>query len=136
MSDEPATLQAILDRVVQMQAGQDQLRTGLSEVRSELTQVHTEQGQLRDELANLDASLARTRTDIMARIDSMQTELTLHVEARVVDFAAAERAERIAKDTQSQTAALVSSLSEQVNGMWRVVRRLESELRDLRGNPS
>lgn len=124
MSDEPATLQAILDRVVQMQAGQDQLRTGLDDVRSELgqvrselTQVHTAQGQLRDELANLDASLARTRTDIMARIDTMQTELTLHVESRVVDFASAERAERIAKDTQSQTAALVSSLSEQVNGM-------------------
>lgn len=108
MSDEPATLQAIFDRLVQVQtgqehvrtgqeqlhAGQEQLRAGLAEVRSELSQVHTEQGQLRDELADLQASLARTRTEVMARIDTMQTELTLHVESRVVDFAAAERAER------------------------------------------
>lgn len=101
MSDEPAPLQAIFDRLVQVQT-----------------------------------EVAQTRTDIMARMDRAQAELTMHVEARVVDFATAERAERIAQDTQTQTAAFLSSLTEQVNGMWRVVRRLESELRDLRGSAS
>ena len=36
-------------------------------------------------------------------------------------------------DTQRQTSALVTSLSEQVNGMWRAIRRLETEVQELRG---
>lgn len=54
----------------------------------------------------------------------------------MINFATDKRAERIAKGTQSPIAALLSSLSEQVNGMRRVIRRLETELRDLRGSAS
>lgn len=147
MSGEPATLQAIFDRLVQMQGEMGQARAGVGEVRTsilgrverlqtELGQVHVEQGQLRDELAKLDARVTQNHTDVMARLDKMQSELTLHVESRVVDFSTGERAEKIARDTQAHLTALVSSISDQVNGMWRVIHRLQTEVRDLRRGAS
>lgn len=154
MSESTATLQAILDRVVQMQAqmGQVQVQVGqvqaehgesreavlgrIGQVQTELSQVHTEQNQLRHELAQLDARVTQNHTDVMARLDKMQSELTLHVESRVVDFSTGERAEKIAKDTQAHLTALVSSISDQVNGMWRVIHHLQTEVRELRRGAS
>ena len=151
MSESPATLQAIFDRVVQMQTqmgqmqaelGQfretvfdrfarlqaqlermqaqlEQMRTQVEQIRAELGQVHTEQDQLRHELAQLDARVTQNHAEVLGHIERLDRKLDVMAENRIVDFATAERAEKIALDTQRQTSALVTSLSEQVNGMWR-----------------
>ena len=151
MSESPATLQAIFDRVVQMQAEQGQFRESVfdriahlqaqveqmqaqvGQMQAELGQVHTEQDQLRHELAQLDARVTRNHAEVLGHIERLDRKLDVMAENRVVDFATAERAEKIAMDTQRQTSALVTSLSEQVNGMWRAIRRLETEVQELRG---
>ena len=151
MNESPATLQAIFDRVVQMQTqmGQVQAEQGqfreavfdrvahlqaqVGQMRAELSQVHTEQDQLRHELAQLDARVTRNHAEVLGHIERLDRKLDVMAENRIVDFATAERAEKIAMDTQRQTSALVTSLSEQVNGMWRAIRRLETEVQELRG---
>jgi hypothetical protein len=68
---------------------------------------------------------------IMARLDRMQEDLTRRLDAEVVNFGAAEHAERIARGALDE----VRALGEQVNALTRLLRRLEAEVRSLRGQP-
>lgn len=59
----------------------------------------------------------------MARMDRLQDALTSQKEAGIVNFGAAERAERIAKGTSDE----VRTMGEQLNAMVRQIRHLESD---------
>ncbi len=79
--------------------------------------------------ADLVDELGRTRSVLMARMDRLQDALVSQHEADVVNFGAAERAERIAKGAVDEGRIL----GEQFNALVRQVRRLEEEVRILRG---
>lgn len=71
----------------------------------------------------------RLRSDLMARMDRLQDALTAQHDADVVNYGAAERAERIAQSAREE----VRALGEQVGAMVRQIQRLQSEVRQLRG---
>jgi predicted transcriptional regulator len=79
--------------------------------------------------AGLAERLDRTRIELMARMDRLQDALAVQRDEEVVNLGAAERAERIATLTQD----VVRSLSEQMTVMVRQIHRLQSEVRELRG---
>lgn len=110
MSDNTNAL--ILAALDSLRAGQANLEGGLANLRVELT-----------------GRLDRLQADIMARIDRLQDTLTGEQEANVVNFGAAERAERIAKGAQGE----VRAIGDQVNAMIRQIQRLQSEVRQLKG---
>ncbi len=103
----------------------DELRAGLGQVRQEVHQVRdelrAELGQVRDELR---AELAQVRSDVMERIDRLQDRMATHQEADLVNFGAAERAERIATTARAD----VATMGEQINALVRMVRNLSQRL--------
>ena len=83
-------------------------------------------GRFRTDLVE---ELGRTRSALMARMDRLQEAPVSQHEADVVNFGAAERAERITKGAVDEGRIL----GEQFNALVRQVRRLEEEVRTLRG---
>ncbi len=79
--------------------------------------------------ADLVDEFGRTRNALMGRMDRLQETLVIQREADVVNYGAAERAERIAKGASDEGRIL----GEQLNALVRQVRRLEDEVRHLRG---
>ena len=74
MSDnEIATILAVLER---LESGQAQLRSDVSQLRSDVSQLRSDVSQIRESQAQLRAELlselARTRADLMERIDRLQ----------------------------------------------------------------
>lgn len=145
MSDEPmARILTVLER---LEAGQDQLRTeqaqlrtellselgrNRAELRSELVQLRTEQqgeqAQLRAELLS---ELVQLRADLMARVDRVQNTLTSIRDDITVNMGRADHAHRAADNVRDELRAL----SDVVTGVIRQVQRLQSDVRELRGEP-
>ena len=82
--------------------------------------------QLRDDLAG---QLVQLRADVMARIDRLQDALAAQRDADAVNFGAAERAEKIALRAREE----VRAMGGQVNAMVRQIQRLQSKVRQLKG---
>lgn len=89
-------------------------------------------------LDNLRRDLASARSDIMARIDRLQDRLVAEQEGSIVNLAAAERAERIARgtrdDLRKEIAGLVTELGglvEQIGALTRQNRALQSRVNAL-----
>ena len=93
------------------------------------TRMDTQDEVLSRFRTDLVEELGRTRSALMARMDRLQEALVVQHEAEVVNFGAAERAERIAKGAIDEGRIL----GEQFNALVRKVRRLEEEVRTLRG---
>ncbi len=73
---------------------------------------------------------APDRADVMERIDRLQQDaLTAQRDDDVVNFGAAERAEKIALGVREE----VRAMGDQINAMVRQVQRLQSEVRELKG---
>jgi len=88
--------------------------------------------------ARLDALTARPdalRGDLMARMDRLQDALMEQRKADVVNYGAPQQAARIAARTRDETREDVRSLTVQVDAMYRIIQRLQSEVRELRGEP-
>jgi len=86
---------------------------------------------LRAEAANLRAEMATRKNvaDIMARIDRLQEDLTRQRENSVVELGTADMALRKNENTRKD----VETLTEMVLALTRQVRRMDAELRQLRG---
>jgi len=101
------------------------------------TQIHVDlmaRMDVQDEILarfriDLIEELGRTRSALMARMDRLQEALVRQHEDDTVNFGAAERAERIAKGAVDEGRIL----GEQFNALVRQVRRLEEDIRTLRG---
>lgn len=123
MSDDPNS--PILLAIAGLSAKLDQVHTEVGQVREELRaglgQVRQEVGQVRDELR---AELAQVRSDVMERIDRLRDRMATHQEADLVNFGAAERAERIATTARAD----VATMGEQINALVRMVRNLSQRL--------
>ena len=78
------------------------------------------------------AMAAPDRADVMERIDRLQqVALTAQRDDDVVNFGAAERPEKIALGVREE----VRAMGDQVNAMVRQIQRLQTEVRQLRGEP-
>jgi vacuolar-type H+-ATPase subunit I/STV1 len=82
-------------------------------------------------IENLSNGLQRLRVEVMARIDAFQEAVISQREEAILSQGAAERAETIAKSAQGE----VRAIGEQVNSLIRQMRRLQAEIRQLRGEP-
>lgn len=97
-----------------------------------LTAMRADVADVRAELADVRANMA-TRTnvaDIMERIDRLQEALTRQQESSVVEFGTAEMALRKIENTRSD----VQTLTEMVLALTRNFRRMDAEIRQMRGD--
>ena len=83
------------------------------------------------DLTQLRGDLTQLRVDLMARMDRLQDQLALQQDADIVNHGAAERAERIAMGASAE----VRAMGEQVSGMVRQIQRLQTDVRQLKGEP-
>ena len=81
-------------------------------------------------LERLEAGQAQLRVDLMARIDRVQDTLTT-VRDDITVVGRADQAHRAADNVRDELRAL----NEVVTGVIRQVRRLQSDVRELRGEP-
>ena len=81
-------------------------------------------------LSAMRAEMATMRADIRARIDRLQEDLTRQWESNVVELGTAEMALRKNDTTRSD----VQTLTDMVLALTRQVRRVDAELRQLRGD--
>jgi hypothetical protein len=74
-------------------------------------------------------AISELRTDLVGRIDRLQNGLDDLRQGYIVDWANVERTALIARGASDETRAL----SIQVTELTKLARRLEAQLRDLRG---
>jgi phage shock protein A len=108
MSDDP--LATILAAVTE-------LREGLA--RLERNQEKLERGH------------ERLRVDLMARMDRLDNAITAIRDDITVNMARADRAHEVADSTRSE----LRLLGEQVNAMERQIQRLQTDVRQIKGEP-
>jgi methyl-accepting chemotaxis protein len=116
MSDSP-----VLAALVRLEAGQTRLE-------GELTSLKAEQTRLRSDFLS---ELGKTRADIMERVDRLENAVTLIRDDIAVNIGAAEAVERANDNTRAD----VRTLGQQVSVMWKQIKQLQSEMREVRGDP-
>jgi len=120
MSDDPT---------VRILAAIDRVAADVKAQGAELKAQGTELTALRSDLTALRSDVISLRVDVMDRIDRLQDAFNAQREADVVNFGAAERAERIALGTREE----VRVMGEQVNAMVRQIQRLQTDVHHLKG---
>jgi chromosome segregation ATPase len=123
MSDSP-----VLAALVRLEAGQTRLEAGYTRLEGELTSLKAEQTRLRSDFL---AGLGKTRADIMERVDRVENAVTLIRDDIAVNIGAAEAVERANDNTRAD----VRTLGQQVSVMWKQIKQLQSEMREVRGDP-
>jgi hypothetical protein len=91
-----------------------------------IQQVQSTVGQSREEQTLVREELTRMRVDIMERIERLQDDVTNLRDDAFVTFARAERVERATRET-------TNGIGQELSGMHRQIRRLQDEVRILRG---
>jgi predicted nucleic acid-binding Zn-ribbon protein len=91
-----------------------------------IQQVQSTVGQFREEQTLVREELTRMRVDIMERIERLQDDVTNLRDDAFVTFARAERVERATRET-------TNGIGQELSGMHRQIRRLQDEVRILRG---
>jgi methyl-accepting chemotaxis protein len=131
MSDDPtgrilAAIEAVRSDLAQTSAA---LTAEIANLAQTSTALKAEMANLAQMTSALAADLVKTRAALMARMDRLQNELTLRNEDAMVNMGAAERAERIAKAASDE----VRAMGDMVTTMARQIQRLQTEVRQLRG---
>ena len=98
----------------------------IHEIKGSVGGLRQDFGGLRQDFDGLRQEQTRTRVDVMARIGRLQDEVTTLRDEAFVTFARAERVERVTRDT-------TRGFSDELSGMQRQIRRLQEEVRTLRG---
>ncbi len=109
------------------------LQQGQEALRGDVAVIHSELAGIKEHQEWMATDITRFRTDTMDRIDRLQDRVTVGLSAlqddTIVTETANERAERIALAVQAET----RSLAEMITPMTRQIRRLQDEVRALRG---
>lgn len=111
MSENPDPVLAALAR---LEAGQEALA-------DRLDRMQQRQG----------TDLAAHRTDLMARLDRLQDSITAIRDDITVNMGAADNAKEAALSTRRE----LRGLSEMTSAMRRQIERLQTQMRELRGEP-
>lgn len=138
MSDDPmATVLAALSR---LEAGQAKLAT-----RDDLTKLADDVAKLAGDVAKLTGDviklagdvtkltgdMIKLRTDLMARMDRLQDAITAIRDDIAVNLGTADQVRRANDNTRDELRAL----SEVVTTMLRQIQRLQTDVRELKGDP-
>jgi uncharacterized protein (UPF0335 family) len=99
--------QRILDALIRLDEGQTSLR------------------------ADFLAELGNTRSAIMDRVDRLENRVTAIRDDIDVAMGSTDAAQRVNDNTRAD----LRTLGEQVSVMWKQIKRLESQVRDITGNP-
>ena len=116
MSDSP-----VLAALARLEAGQTRLE-------ADITSLKGEQARLRSDFL---AELGKTRADIMERVDRLENAVTLIRDDIAVNMGAVDAVERANDNTRAD----VRTLGEQMSVMWKQIKQLQSEMREVRGDP-
>ena len=119
------------DQVAHVLAALDRLEAGQTQLGAHLDRLEAGQTQLGAHLDRLEAGQVQLRVDIMARIDRVQDTLTAVRDDITVVMGRADQAHRVADNVRDELRAL----NEVVTGVIRQVRNLQSDVRELRGEP-
>jgi chromosome segregation ATPase len=112
----------------QLKAGQTQLEAGQTRFEAELGQLKAEQKSLRSDFL---AELGRTRSDIMERVERLEDAVNKIRDDIAVNMGAAEAVERANENTRAD----LRTLQEQMWIMWKQIKQLQTEMREVRGDP-
>ncbi len=123
MSDSP-----VLAALARLEAGQTRLEAGYTRVEADVSGLKAEQTRLRSDFL---AELGKTRADIMERVDRLENAVTLIRDDIAVNMGAVDAVERANENTRAD----VRTLGEQVSVMWKQIKQLQSEMREVRGDP-
>lgn len=82
-------------------------------------------------LARLEAGQISLRVDLMARMDRLADALTLIRDDIAVNMGAAEAMERANDNTRAD----LRTLGEQVSVMWKQIKRLQTDMREIKRDP-
>jgi chromosome segregation ATPase len=128
----------VLASLARLEGGQTAMLTELTDVQTRLTGVQTGLTGVQTGLTTLEArqtaledSQTSLRVDVMARMDRLENRLTEIRDDISVNMGSTRRAHEAADNTRSE----VRLLGEQVNVMWRQMKRLEQQVRDITGDP-
>ena len=116
MSDDP-----ILVALARLEVGQGDMSARLTQLETGQTKLHTD---FLEELGS-------TRAAIMEKVEGLQDSLMDIRSDIVVNYGASNAALKANDNTREQ----LTLLREQVNAMYQQIKRLESRVRDITGNP-
>lgn len=141
MSDDPilAALARLEAGQAELQAGQTELRTGLADVRTELTDGLAD---LKSGQQNLHAVIRTLRMDFLSelggrtvaiteKIAELKGEVTAIRDDIAVNMGAADAMQKANDNTRE----LVRLLGEQFSIMWKQLKQVQQDIRDLKGSP-
>jgi hypothetical protein len=115
---------ALQERFTTQEAGQMALQERFTTLEAGQTALQYSQTALQDSQTSL-------RVDTMARMDRLENRLTEIRDDISVNMGSSERAHEAAANTRTE----LRSLGVQVNVMWRQMKRLEQQVRDITGDP-
>jgi outer membrane murein-binding lipoprotein Lpp len=139
MSDRP---DQILTAIAELHGDVAQLRGDMTQMRGDMTQLHGDVAQLRGDMMQLHGDVAQLRGDMtqmrgdvaqllgdmMGKLEQIQNDLTGIHEDIGVNMGRAERALATNENTRNE----LRMLGGEVAAMWRQIKRLETEIRELR----
>jgi peptidoglycan hydrolase CwlO-like protein len=132
LRDDQASIRAdqtsLRDDQASIRADQASLRDGQTSIRADQASLRDGQTSLRAEFL---AELGNTRSAIMNRVDRLENRITeIHGDMEVA-MGSTEAAQRVNDNTRAD----LRTLGEQMSVMWKQIKRLESQVRDITGNP-
>ena len=111
-----------------LEDGYTRLEAGQTRLEADITSLKGEQARLRSDFL---AELGKTRADIMERVDRLENAVTLIRDDIAVNMGAVDAVERANDNTRAD----VRTLGEQMSVMWKQIKQLQSEMREVRGDP-
>ena len=127
--DQTGRILAIVER---LEAGQADLAAKQADLAAGQASMGANLADLAAGQASMGADLTRLRVDMMARMDRLQDSLTAIRDDISTNYGTAEAAQRANDNTRTELRAL----SEVVSSLVRQIRRLDSEVRILKGDDS
>ena len=130
MANDDATSQ-ILAALRQVQDGVTKLEAGQAKLEAGQASLEAGQAKLENAQARLEESQTQLRVELMSRMDRLQNTLTGIRDDIGVNMGRADRAHEAADNTRAE----LRTLGEVVTGMGRQIQRLQTAVRELRGDP-
>ncbi|MSP02276.1 MAG: hypothetical protein EXR07_14680 [Acetobacteraceae bacterium] len=122
--------------VTGLRDGQTALRTDMVDLRADVTDLRDGQTRLTADLTSLRTDLTALRdgqttfrVDLMGRIERLENHITDIRDDIGVNIGRADRAHEAADNTRNE----VRLMSQELSVMWRQIKRLESDVREIKG---
>ncbi len=107
------------------------LESGMTHVGSRLTSLESRLTGVESGLTSVQQSQTTPRVDVMARMDRLENKLTEMRDDITVNIGGTWQNREAINSTRGD----LHGLGEQVNIMWRQIKRLEQQVREITGEP-